>query len=90
MATSTWSWIDVFAIPEKCFMVVTESSLDPIVREMSITILMTVRPLGYACRHGAEMLLTLKNIFDLNIARYFELWHSIEMSHDFVCGQSVT
>ena len=63
MATFPWSWIDVFAIPEKCIMAVTESSLDPMVREMSITILMTVRPLSYAWGHGAEMLLILKKIF---------------------------
>ena len=49
---------------------------------------MTVRSLSYACGHATEMLLILKNIFDLIIARYFEIWQSIEMSHDFVRGQS--
>ena len=58
---------------EKCIMAVTESSLDSMVREMSITTLMTVQPLSYACGHGTEMLLILKNIFDLIIARYFEI-----------------
>ena len=31
-------WIDVFALPEKFNMAVTESDLDPKVRNMSITI----------------------------------------------------
>ena len=44
-------------------MAVTESSLNPMVREMSITILMTVRPLSYACGYGTEMLLILKKYF---------------------------
>ena len=34
---SLWPWIDVFAIPKKCNMAVTESGLDPMVREMLIT-----------------------------------------------------
>ena len=55
-------------------MAVTESSLDPMVREMSITISMTVRPLSYACGHGTENVTdSEKNIFDLIIARYFEI-----------------
>ena len=30
-----------------------------------------------------------KTIFELIIVRYFEIWQSKEMSHDFVRGQSV-
>ena len=52
--------------------------------------LMTVRPLSWACGHGTEMLLMLeKSIFDLIIQRYFPIWQSKEMSHDFVRCQSV-
>ena len=41
-------------------------------------------------RYGTETLLILKKtIFDLIIQRYFPIWQSKEMSHDFVRGQSV-
>ena len=52
--------------------------------------LMTVRPLRWACGIETEMLLILKKpIFDLMTPRYFLIWQSKEMSHDFVRGQSV-
>ena len=35
--SSPGPWIDVFALPEKINMAVTESDLDPKVRKMSIT-----------------------------------------------------
>ena len=51
---------------------------------------LTVRPLSWACGHGTEMLLILKKtIFDLITPRYFPIWQSKEMSHDFVRSQSV-
>ena len=51
--------------------------------------LMTVRPVSWACGHGTEMLLVLKNtFFDLITPQYFLIWQSKEMSHHFVRGQS--
>ena len=48
------------------------------------------RSLSWACGHGTEMWLILKNpIFDLITPRYFPIWQSKEMSHDFVRGKSV-
>ena len=37
LSSSLWPWIDVFALPEKFNMAVTESDTDPKVRKMSIT-----------------------------------------------------
>ena len=48
--------MDVFALPEKSNMAVTESNPDPKVRKMSIT-------LSWACGLGTEILLILKNLY---------------------------
>ena len=37
VSSSPWPWIDVFALPEKFIIAVTESGLDPKIRKMSIT-----------------------------------------------------
>ena len=37
VSSSPRPWIDVFALPEKSNIAVTESDLDPMVRKMSIT-----------------------------------------------------
>ena len=37
VSSSPMPWIDIFALPEKFNMAVTESDLDPNVRKMSIT-----------------------------------------------------
>ena len=63
VSSSPRPWIDVFALLEKNNIAVTDSEPDPKVRKMSIFFLMAVRPLSWACVHGTEMLLILKNIF---------------------------
>ena len=78
VSSSPRPWIDAFALPEKINMAVTESDLDPKVRKMSLTFLMTVRAVSWACGHVTEILLILKKIiFDLdmtvqgNVSRFF-------------------
>ena len=63
VSSSPRPWIDVFALHEKSNMAVTESDPDPKVRKNVHNFLMTARPLSWACGHGAEMLLILKNLF---------------------------
>ena len=81
-------WIDVFDLPEKSNMAVTESDPDRMVRKMSITFLMTSELSMRAWNWNVTD--SKKTIFDLIIfQRYFPIWQSKEMSHDFVGGQSV-
>ena len=71
-------------------MAVTESDPDPKVRKMSI-IFYWLCDL-WAEHAGMELKCDWfwkKTIFDLISPRYFPIWQSKEMSHDFVRGQSV-
>ena len=62
VSSSPRPWIDVFALPEKCNMAVTERDLDPKVRLHNFV--MTVRAVSWACGHVTEMSLILrKNYF---------------------------
>ena len=56
-------WVDVYALPEKINMAVTESDPDPKVRKNAHNFFLTVRPLSWACGHGTEMLLILRKLF---------------------------
>ena len=85
--------MDVFALPEKSNMAVTESDPDAKVREMSITFIN-----NDCATSDSELSMqawnrnvtdSKKTIFDLITPRYFPIWQSKEMSHDFVCGQYV-
>ena len=79
VSSSPRPWMDVFALPEKSNMAVTESDPDTKVRKMSITLVMSVRPLSWAYGHGTGMLLILKKaIFDPITPRYFPIWQSKE------------
>ena len=53
------------------------------------TFLRTVRPVSWACGHETEMLLILKNTFDLIIRGQVLDMTVKELSHDFIRGQSV-
>ena len=82
-------WIDLFALPEKFNMALTESDLDPRSDKCPeffndcATSELSMRAWNWNVTDSR------KNIFDLVIPRYIQIWQSKEMSHDFVRGQSV-
>ena len=81
VSSTSRPWIDVFALPEKFNMAVTESDPDLKVRKM------TVRPFSWACGNKTEMLLILKKLFSVWLfVRKSYLWPSREMSTRSICG----
>ena len=83
-------WMDVSALPRKFQHGGDWEWSRPHDPKNVHNFLIAVRPLSWACGHGTKMLLILKKtFFNLITPRYFPIWQSKEMSHDFVRGQSV-
>ena len=76
-------WCINFALPKKSNMAVTENDPYPMVRKMSWALTSELSMWAW------DWNVTDSNIFDLIIPRYFPIWQSKEMFHDFVRGQSM-
>ena len=74
VSSSPRPWVDVFALPEKSNMAVTESDPDPKVRKMSVTFNDRATSELSMRAWNWNVIASEKKIFDLITPRYFPIW----------------